>query len=463
MHQRSLRTRLLVTFGLGSFVLSSLFASLTYFGVLNILINNQQNTDLKQSYENATLVRNTLATNPSELTSTLNSIEKATNTQVLVRTQGQWLSESTGAQPPEISASAIAAADKGIVTEQTVRFGNQDIYIVAIPIPSVHSQYFEVFGLSSLSHTLRTLLELLGLGALAISGIGIVGGLWATRRAVRPLQEVSEAAALIAEGELSTRLSVSNADREVQQLSDSFNEMVSQLVERLERDARFASDVSHELRSPLTTVVTTAAVLQQHRAELSPAGQESLDLLSADLTIFQALVEDLLEMARNDAGATPHVSETVAAVELVNQSARSASRRLGIDVPPIELGASVKNPYIIVDRRRFERVIANLLDNATRYASGAVAIRVECIAEHFIVNVDDAGSGISAEERMQVFERFFRGRMAHDRSSVRGTGLGLALVKEHILAFNGSIAALESPEGGARMQISIPISSEEYV
>jgi len=149
-------------------------------------------------------------------------------------------------------------------------------------------------------------------------------------------------------------------------------------------------------------------------------------------------------------------------VELVNQSARSASRRLGIDVPPIELGVSVKNPHIIVDRRRFERVIANLLDNATRYASGAVAIRVECTAKNFIVNVDDAGSGIGAEERTQVFERFFRGRMAHDRSSVRGTGLGLALVKEHILAFDGSIAALESPEGGARMQISIPISAEEY-
>ena len=462
MHQRSLRTRLLVTFGLGSFVLSSLFASVTYFGVLNIMVHNQQSTDLKQSYENATLVRNVLATNPSNLTPTLNSIEKATGTQVLVRTQGQWLSESSGAQPPQISAASIETTNAGNVTQQTLRYGNEDIFVVGIPIPAVHSAYFEVFTLSSLSNTLSNLLALLSLGALAIATVGIIGGLWATRRVVRPLIEVSNAAAQIADGELNTRLSVKNADREVQQLSDSFNEMVSQLVDRLERDARFASDVSHELRSPLTTVVTTASILQQHRSELSEAGQKSLDLLSADLAIFQALVEDLLEMARSDAGATQHVSENVAAVELVNQAARSAARRLGLEVPPIELATSVKNPHIVVDRRRFERVIANLLDNAARYASGVVAIRVECTSEMFIVNVDDAGSGINVDERNQVFDRFFRGRMAHDRSSVRGTGLGLALVREHIIAFNGTISAQESPEGGARFQISIPISSEEY-
>ena len=126
-----------------------------------------------------------------------------------------------------------------------------------------------------------------------------------------PLEQVSLAAAAIADGNLSTRLQVTRADREVQQLTDSFNEMVSQLVDRLERDARFASDVSHELRSPLTTLTTTASVLQAHRHELSGSAQESLDLLTADLAIFQSLVEDLLEMARGDAGAVPLSIETI--------------------------------------------------------------------------------------------------------------------------------------------------------
>jgi two-component system, OmpR family, sensor histidine kinase MtrB len=274
------------------------------------------------------------------------------------------------------------------------------------------------------------------------------------------LERVSLAAGAIADGNLSTRLQVTRADREVQQLTESFNEMVSQLVDRLERDARFASDVSHELRSPLTTLATTASVLQQHRFELSNAGQESLDLLTADLTIFQSLVEDLLEMARSDAGAVPLSIETIAAVELVRQSVRSAARRHGLNEPPIEVAAAVDDPLISVDRRRFERVITNLIDNAHNYAGDATAVRLDYEAGQFAINVDDAGSGVALEERQVVFERFFRGRAAHDRGIARGTGLGLALVRDHVQAFGGSIHVLESPEGGARFQILLPLVDE---
>jgi signal transduction histidine kinase len=236
--------------------------------------------------------------------------------------------------------------------------------------------------------------------------------------------------------------------------------MVSQLVERLERDARFASDVSHELRSPLTTLATTASVLQQHRYELSPAGQESLDLLVADLSIFQSLVRDLLEMARTDAGAVPLVIENVAGVELVRQSVRSAARRHGVAEPPIEVDPSVGNPFVSVDRRRFERVITNLIDNAHYYAGGATLVRLNVENVQFAICVDDAGPGIPLEERDAVFERFFRGRAAHDRGMARGTGLGLALVRDHVRAIGGSIQVLESPEGGARFQMLLPVIDE---
>jgi signal transduction histidine kinase len=279
---------------------------------------------------------------------------------------------------------------------------------------------------------------------------------------LRPLLEVSEAAALIAQGELSTRLVVTRADEEVQQLTESFNLMVSRLVERLERDARFASDVSHELRSPLTTLATTASVLNQHRDELSPAGQESLNLLLADLSIFQALVEDLLEMARTDAGAVPLDIETVKSVELVRQSVRSASSRHALVEPPVEVAPETGDPLVQVDRRRFERVMTNLIDNAHRYANGAVAVRLILEDGQLAINVDDNGSGVALEERDHVFERFFRGRAAHDRGIARGTGLGLALVRDHVLAIGGTIRILESPEGGARFQILLPIVEDVH-
>lgn len=463
MRRRSLRLRLLVTFGLGAFILSSLFATLTYLGVKHLLIENQQQTDLKQSYVNAALVRSTLYSSPTELSDLLNSIQKGTNVNVLVQTHGQWLARSNKASTYDVKVATIQTVAAGHATEQTLDAKGRIIFVVGVPIPSVETQVFEVFQLDSLERSLRLLGLVLGLGALFTSVVGMIGGVWVTRRTVRPLEDVSYAAALIAEGALTTRLQVNRADREVQQLTESFNQMVSQLVQRLERDARFASDVSHELRSPLTTLATTATVLQQHREDLSPAGQESLDLLVADLSIFQSLVEDLLEMSRSDAGAAPLVMESVSAIELVTQSVRSASRRHGLNEPPLEIAEGVGDPLVLVDRRRFERVITNLMDNAHRYAEGAVALRINIEGSQLAVNVDDAGTGVPGDEHEQVFERFFRGRAAHDRGIARGTGLGLALVRDHVQAFGGTITVSQSPDGGARFQILLPIVESERV
>jgi len=460
MLQRSLRLRLLITFGLGALLLSGLFAFLTYSGMHHVLVDDQQHTDLSQSYVNAALVRSTLYTSPPELGDELNSIEGATNSSLLVQTHHQWLSKSKGAATADVPSAFLTLVASGHPSSQILTIEGRTFFVVGIPIPAVETQFYEVFQLTRLENTLRTLLQVLIAGALLTFLLGIAGGLWVTRRTVRPLERVSMAAAAIAEGNLSTRLQVTRADREVQTLTESFNEMVSQLVDRIERDARFASDVSHELRSPLTTLATTATVLQQHREELSPAGQASLDLLVADLSIFQALVEDLLEMARNDAGASPLDIETVDGVELVRQSVRSAARRHGIAEPPLSFDGLGPTP-VDVDRRRFERVMTNLIDNAHFYAGGAAAVRLSVSDDQFFVDVDDAGPGVPDEEREAVFERFFRGRAAHDRGMARGTGLGLALVRDHVRAFSGTIQVLDSPDGGARFEIALPLAKGE--
>ncbi len=461
MRLRSLRVRLLVTFGVGALALSSIFASLTFFGVQRVLVNNQQQTDLHQSFVNAALIRSTLYTAPPQLPSILNSIETATGSSVLVHTHHQWLSKSHGAATTDVTQHIVTMVDNGRVVDQTLLArGNRLIFVVGVPIPAVETQVFQVFPLGRLEHTLHTLLLVLILGALLTSVLGISGGMWLTQRAVRPLEEVSAAAAAIAEGELTTRLVVGRADAEVQQLTDSFNTMVSRLVERMERDARFASDVSHELRSPLTTMATTTAVLQRHRDELSPAGRESLDLLSADLAIFQALVEDLLEMARSDAGAVGHLIEVVPAGQLVEQSVRSAARHFGCEPPPLDVAVEVDGARVSVDRRRFERVMTNLTANAQRYAGGISAVRIAVEGTSLVVNVDDQGPGVPLEERERIYQRFFRGRAAHDRGRAHGSGLGLALVREHVAAFHGTITTLTSPEGGARFQIRLPLSEE---
>ena len=153
---------------------------------------------------------------------------------------------------------------------------------------------------------------------------------------------------------------------------------------------------------------------------------------------------------------TSLVIEEVTAVELVRQSVRSAAQRHSLAEPEVEVEGDLGEARVSVDRRRFERVMTNLIVNAEQYGGGATAVIVAARDSSVIIDVDDAGPGIAPEERDQVFQRFFRGRAAHDRSMARGTGLGLALVRDHVTSFGGSIAALESPAGGARFEITLP-------
>ena len=178
MRRRSLRLRLLVTFGLGAFILSSLFASLTFIGVKRILISNQQQTDLRQSYVNAALVRSTLYSSPTELSNLLNSIQKATASNVLVQTHGQWLARSNRASTLDVSSTTVSTVAAGHATEQTLNADGRIIFVVGVPIPSVETQVFEVFQLKKLEQTLALLALVLTLGAIFTTVVGVSGGIW---------------------------------------------------------------------------------------------------------------------------------------------------------------------------------------------------------------------------------------------------------------------------------------------
>ena len=132
--------------------------------------------------------------------------------------------------------------------------------------------------------------------------LGVLLGVFAARRAVRPVAEAAQAAKAIAGGHLGTRLPPTD-DPDLGVLASSFNDMASALQLRIERDARFASDVSHELRSPLMTLSASVEVMEARRNELPERAQAALDLLTSDVSRFQGLVEDLLEISRFDAGA----------------------------------------------------------------------------------------------------------------------------------------------------------------
>src|SRR6478752_6920559 len=202
--------------------------------------------------------------------------------------------------------------------------------LIGVPLPDVDGLYFEFVSLADTQSTLESLSTSLFGAALVTTLAGAAVGWWASRRTLRPLADVSMAAEAIAGGHLETRLGAVD-DPDLGVLVSSFNHMAQVLETRIEQDGRFASDVSHELRSPLMTLSASIEVLSARREEMPDASaQAAVDLMVADVGRFKQLVEDLLEISRFDAGAARLELDEVRLAELVMQSVSWSTSR---DVP----------------------------------------------------------------------------------------------------------------------------------
>jgi two-component system, OmpR family, sensor histidine kinase MtrB len=463
VRKRSLRLRLTVAVGLGAGLLAVLFASLAYVGVRHILVTDRDTTDLRQAYENALLVKGSLEhSKPSHLHKLIVSLNDATSSTSIVSVGTNWYAQHPDDAYPIAPGAMRTLAARDEVSRQVIYTKGSPVLFIDVPLPAVGAVYYELDNLHDLDATLSNLALLFAGGALFTTVLGVLGGRRIIRRSMAPLEVASQAATRIAGGALDTRIPENQRSAEVADLATSFNTMIEKLVAQLDRDARFAGDVSHELRSPLTTLATSVEVMRHSRDHLTPDGQSAFDLLATDVGTFQVLVEDLLEIARYDAGASPIHLETLPVGELVRQCVLSAERRHQLASVPVTAAGptGVDGVLVSVDRRRFERVITNLLDNAERYGGGAVAIRLEPTDDHITIDVDDAGPGVDLADSDKVFERFYRGNVASARGAARGTGLGLALVADHVEHFGGTVAVLRSPEGGARFRITLPRVAE---
>jgi len=208
--------------------------------------------------------------------------------------------------------------------------------------------------------------------------------------------------------------------------------MVEALEERIQRDARFAADLGHELRSPLTTLVASVQIIQRRRDDLPERTRRAVDLVSTELDRFQRTLEDLLELGRLDAGVRGQVLTRVDAGELVRVTLTQSHRSPDLlDIDGADLG-------IDVDKQQLSRSVVNLLDNAD---------------DHVRIDVDDHGPGVPHAERERIFERFVRGG---SRGSLPGSGLGLSIVAETVQGHGGRVWCEDAPGGGARFRVELP-------
>ncbi len=457
--------RITAVFGLGALVLSILMGGLSYFTTRHFLLAGRESAAQHQAFDNALLVRTALEGSDTQYVTLLTSIDEGTGAHSVLYHQSKTYVSSLSVNASSIPVKLRKVVLAGTAATQTYRDaqGASEI-VVGVPVPSVDAAYFEVFDLSDLDHTLRVLgLTLFGAGVVTtLLGVGL--GRFASVRSLRPLADVSRAAGAIAGGELDTRLDPDAADPDLEGLTISFNAMVDQLQERIEHEARFNSDVSHELRSPLTTLAAALEVLERDRDQLPLRSQRALQLLADDLRRFQRMVGDLLEISRADGGSVDVFLEEVNVSELVQRSVEAGFGHMddhGLGAPPeVQVDPGVRSWRVGVDKRRFERVMVNLMENASHYGGGVTAIAVGPGAAALVeVTVDDAGPGIDPRERAKVFERFYRGSASGRRGAGTGTGLGLALVAEHMSVMHGTVRVESSPHGGARFVLSLPVQS----
>jgi two-component system, OmpR family, sensor histidine kinase MtrB len=448
---RGLRFRVVVLFAVGGLLLSSILAIGTYGLASRYLVSQRERSAQRQAYLNARALRDSLQS-PEAVPAALSSLELPTGSSVVIRRAGKWFGTSVAFGRTNVPAELRGLVGTGKAGHQRVHRTTGPAIVVGIPIPSIGVQYFEVIALTELESTLDVIRDsLLGTAALTTVAAALLG-VWAGRRVLSPLRDVSAAASDIADGEMSRRLET-RGDPDLDPLVLSFNHMVDELQRRMDRDAQFASDVSHELRSPLTTMLTSAEILEARTGELTPRLREPVMLLGAEVRRFERLVSELLELSRAESAVEGVELEPVNLGELVLHSVALTSDADFV----VEIDPHLATDPVLTDKRRVNRILTNLLENARTHGGGITAVTVAMVNGRARIMVDDSGDGVSPDERERIFERFFRGAAAGRRDAGSGTGLGLALVAEHTRLLRGRVWVEDTDPGpGARFVVELP-------
>ena len=322
---------------------------------------------------------------------------------------------------------------------------------------------FVVYDLSESSSTITYINVVLGTGftVLLILVLSIVW--FVTRLAVRPITLTAITAEKLAAGDLNRRVSV-RGKHQAARLGISFNKMADSLqdqITQLERlstlQQRFVSDVSHELRTPLSTVRLSSELLYGSRDTLNPVQSRSVELMHNQVDRFQALLSDLLEISRFDAGSAVLNIDAEDFMSVLNDVLVEVIPHLERTGTRLIVHSEQAHIDIDIDRVRIERVLRNLLFNAIEHGeSKPVDIYIATNATNLGVAVRDHGIGLSEEEAAQVFNRFWRADTSRKRT-LGGTGLGLSITAEDVRLHGGRIEAWGMKGKGACFTMNLPL------
>ncbi len=436
-----------MAYALLGLLLSLVLAVLTIQVARRVLLSQRQESAIRQAIANATVVRSVLTDPGTDLRQVLVSLDASTPARPLLQIGEDWYAATVEIGRDDVPESLAELLDESPAGVQRIRRSSTNYIVTGISVPAVDARYYELASLNELDRTMLALTYTLAAAAAITSLAAAATGWWASGRVIRPLGDVAGAARSISQGDLNTRLPTT--DRELTPLTSAFNDMAEALQHRIERETRFTSDVSHELRNPLTAI--TAAVNLAQRTDDPERMKMALGMVDSRVDHLRRLVLDLLEISRFDAGATELDLQPTDLRMLLDEVADH--HQLPAEVIRCELPAST---LVLLDRRRVERVLTNLIVNATNYADGPTLVAARVAGESIELVVEDCGPGVAPDEREAIFGRFHRGRAANVPDRPSGTGLGLALVEEHVRFHGGQIRVEDSACGGARFVVELP-------
>jgi signal transduction histidine kinase len=319
----------------------------------------------------------------------------------------------------------------------------------------------------SQDETRRTVIVIgAGLGAALLAAILLFSGLVGTMR--EPLRRLVEGARSLAGGDLTTRVE-GGGPVEIEELSGAFNDMAVALerearerdrIERMKDD--FLLTVSHELRTPVTSVKGFAELLAEQSGSMTAGQKEAIDAITTGAFDLSAIIDDLVDLARSDAGRLSIEAEPTAVKPLLERVARQMRPQFEERGQKLRVSAPRELPRARVDPDRIVQVLTNLLANANKYGREGGTVRVSAARRGRVIAIEvaDDGPGLSKEAMDNVFERFWR-EDSSVTQRVGGSGLGLSIARSLVELHGGEIRAEANEYGGATFRFTVPATRRQ--
>jgi signal transduction histidine kinase len=414
-------------------------------GVASVLLVQRQRADLIDQLDDGLLVEADRISDAAER-GVLPEIDDDDRLVVVVGAEGEVVAWS-GVDDADDAAALVRSAgdsDEVVYDDEPYRFVSEEydaeadddgVVYVAGETGDIEDSVVELRN--TLAATVPAVVVLL------IVVVWIVVG-----RTLRPVDEIRSRVAAIGMAELDRRVPVPDTGDEIARLAETMNNMLARLQHAVVQQQRFVADASHELRTPLTRMRTELEVDERNpeRADAAATRRSQLDEIAG----LQRLIEDLLTLARSDAGAIETRRDPVDLDDIVLEEARSATwSGSSFDVGQVS-AAQVRG-----DAEALRRVVRNLFDNARQHAKTRVTIGLAERDGSAVLTVDDDGPGVPPERRDDIFDRF--ARLDESRTGGTHAGLGLAIVADIVTRHGGRVAVDGAPSGGARFVVTLPI------